>query len=37
MDKNDIKHNSLGSDTDSPCVILKEMFQENDFFEVEKY
>ena len=33
---NDIKHNSLGGDTDSPCVILKEIFQQNDFFEVEE-
>lgn len=32
---NDIKCNSLGSDTDSPCSILKKIFQGNGFFEVE--
>lgn len=32
---NDIKHNSLGSDTDLPCAALKEIFRGNDLFEVE--
>lgn len=32
---NDIKHNSLGSDTDSPYDVLKDMFHENSLFEVE--
>lgn len=32
---NEIKYNSLGGDTDSPCDILKDLFKENDYFEVE--
>lgn len=32
----DIKHNSLGKDTDSPCDTLKEMFVENKFLEVDE-
>lgn len=32
---NDIKHNSLGGDTDSPCDVLKDMFYGNNFIEVE--
>ena len=32
----DIKCRSLGSDTDLPCAILKEIFVENEFVEVEE-
>jgi len=32
----DIKHKSLGRDTDSPCDILKEMFVQNKLFEEDE-
>lgn len=32
----DIKCKSLGNDTDVPCAILKELFVENEFVEVEE-
>ena len=32
----DIKQNSLGKDTDSPCDALKEIFLKNTFFEVDE-
>ena len=33
---NDVRRNSLGKDTDSPCNALKEIFVENSFFEVDE-